>query len=154
MVNLFYFEIYLKFIINLRDFESLAYDLLQHCYEDNKNNCEDIILLPDENFNNKNSFEFVRDDFDIDFDKENNDEKHFILHDCFQNVVERVWSGDCHKMSKIFYFMTFFIYLCHAPVLWIFYIILHVNEFMKFLKNLLYFENIVVIFDTQLRKFM
>jgi hypothetical protein len=97
-----------------------------------------MILLPDSKFDDKNAFELVQNDFGIDFDKADKDEKCFILHDCFQNVVERVWFGDSYKMSRVVYFMMFLLYICFAPILWISHIILHVVFFL--------FRNILINF--------
>ena len=115
-----------------REFEVLAYDLLQHCYENNQKNCEDLILLEDEKFDNESSFKYIymnERKFGINFDEEEKISKHFVLHDCFQNVVERIWCLDCYKMSRIINFLIFVGIFLLTPFLWIIYGILQVNMF-------------------------
>ncbi len=61
----------------------------------NQKNSEDLMLLEDEKFD-QSPFEIIylnQRNFGSTLSRNSDDEnsKHFLLHDCFQSVVEKIW---------------------------------------------------------------
>ena len=103
------------------DFEAMAYDLLEYCYENNKEKAKEILLVEAEEFDNLNCFEFVKTNFEIDKNEEENSKK-FIAHECFQTVVSNIWYGESSYLKTWEYLAYLFICILFSPILLLFHI--------------------------------
>jgi hypothetical protein len=121
-------------------FEALAYDLLQYCYENDKEKAKAIISTNCTEFENKTCFEIVQNDFEITRHDENHaseyssseieETKKIVAHPCFQDVVASKWHGESIHFSRkeyVFYLVICFIFF---PILFFPFLGFHVNIFL------------------------
>ena len=105
-------------MFNQRDFESLAYDLLEYCYTNDKNKAQEMLLLEAGQFGNKNCFEIVQDNFEIaKTENENENLKKFVAHESFQNLVTYIWNGENHNIKTSQFYIYIIICMVFAPIL-------------------------------------
>ena len=127
--NLFQERFYFKFYSS---FESLAYDLLDYCYENDIDKAKKIIHMISNIFQTSCS-EFVKKDFEIPRNsvknKERNHEylKKFITHKCFQEEVKNKWRGDSIHLSTLQYVGYLSVCLILFPLLYFPFVIFNVS---------------------------
>ena len=105
----------------------MAYDLLQYCYEDDKKKAKEILLVKSEEFDNKNCFEVVQNDFEITGSEKKNSKK-FIAHECFHSVVTYKWHDEIYNLSYSEYLIYLFFCSIFSPLLLILYMPFHVSN--------------------------
>ena len=107
----------------------MAYDLLGYCCTNHKNNAKEMLLLEAEQFGNKNCFEIVQDNFEIaKAINENENEKKFVAHESFQNLVTYIWNGKNHKIKTWQFYIYILICMIFSPILLICCIPYYVSE--------------------------
>jgi hypothetical protein len=125
-----YFYFNSTFITFLRDFESLAHDLLEYCYQNDKNKAREMLLLEAEQFGNKNCLEIVQYNFEITkATDENENLKKFVAHECFQNLVTYIWNGENHNIKTWEFYIYIIFCMLLSPILLLCCIPYHVSQY-------------------------